>query len=94
MNQWQQKYCDIYYSGKKPRSKVGKEEFELLGQVKNYVTIEFPDFHGANGFQPAHSETYEVTLDACDMPNGKISVSVLASNLRLWTSRGYKITTK
>ena len=94
MNKWQEKYCAEYYSGKKPRSKVGKEEFELLGKVKEYVVVVFPDFTGANGFKPAHTETYKVTLDDCNIPEGKISVPVLASNLRLWVSRGYKIVTR
>ena len=33
------------------------------------------------------------TKDDCNMPEGLISVSVLASNLALWIGRGYKITT-
>lgn len=85
MNKWQTAYCNEYYDGKKPRTKTGKEKLELLGQVKETVTVEFPD---------GRTETYTVTENDCDMPNGKISVSVLASNLVLWTERGYKITTK
>ena len=94
MNKWQKKYCDEYYDGKKPRTKSGKEEFELLGKVKEYVIVEFPGFNDTNGFKPAHTEEYKVTLDDCNIPNGKISVCVLASNLSLWISRGYNIRTK
>lgn len=94
MNKWQQIYCDIYYNGKMPRTKAGKESVELLGKVKSQITVEFPDFNGANGFKPAHKETYIITANECNMPEGKISVSVLASNLSLWLSRGYKITTQ
>ena len=93
MNEWQRKYVDTYYNGKKPRSKVGKEQFELLGQVKNNIIVHFPDFNGANGFIPAHTEAYEVCLEECNMPEGKISVEILSSNLTLWLSRGYKIET-
>lgn len=94
MNKWQQKYCDEYYNGKMPRSKHGKADMELLGKIKDTVTVEFPDFNGANGFIPAHTDTYVVTEDDCNIPQGRISVTVLISNLNLWISRGYKITTK
>lgn len=94
MNEWQKKYCDEYYNGKKPRSKVGLREFDLLGKVKNYVIVEFPEFSGVNGVVPAHTETYKVTLDDCNMPEGKISACVLAGNLSLWTSRGYSVKTR
>lgn len=94
MNKWQKKYCDEYCGGKKPRSKSGLAEFNMLGNIKDYVIVNFPDFNGENGFTPAHTETYKVTLDDCDIPNGKISVTVLASNLTLWASRGYTIQTK
>ena len=90
MNKWQEKYCEEYYDGKMPRSKQGKYEFELLGKIKDTVTVEFPEFNGKS----AHAETYTVTEDDCNIPEGKISVCVLASNLTLWLSRGQKITTK
>ena len=84
MNKWQKKYCDEYYNGKMPRSKQGKADMELLGQIKETVTVEFAN----------RTETFTVTEDDCDIPNGKISVPVLVSNLNLWLSRGQKITTK
>lgn len=93
MNKWQEVYVNTYYDGKKPRTKIGKEQFELLGLMKSKVIVHFPDFNGANGFIPAHTEEYIITEDDCDMPNGKISVSVLSGNLTLWKSRGYKIET-
>jgi hypothetical protein len=55
------------------------------------VTVHFPDFNGANGFVPAHVETYRIDLDKCDMPHGIISVEALSSNLPFWTRRGYEI---
>lgn len=84
MNKWQKKYCDEYYNGKMPRSKQGKADMELLGQIKETVTVEFAN----------RTETFVVTEDDCDIPNGKISVPVLVSNLNLWLFRGQKITTK
>ncbi len=91
MNKYQQEYLNIYYDGKKPRNKVGKEELELLGNIKgDKIRVHFPDFNGINGFKPAHVEEYQIT-DKCDMPNGKISVEVLSRNLSLWTERGYQI---
>ena len=94
MNTWQKVYCDTYFGGKKPRSKRDKEVVELLGTVKEKITVKFPDFKGINGFEPAHAETYVVTENECNMPEGKISVSALAGNLRLWLARGYEVTTK
>lgn len=93
-NKWQKAYCDIYFKGKSPRTKQGKIDMDLLSKVKSIVTVQFPDFTGINGFVPAHTETYTITEKECDMPNGKISVGVLVSNLSLWLSRGYKVTTR
>ena len=84
MNRWQEVYCNEYHNGKMPRTKQGKADVELLGKVKSQVRVEFPD----------RTETLIVTENDCDIPNGKISVSVLISNLNLWLSRGYKISTK
>lgn len=94
MNKWQKTYCDIHYKGKMPRTKQGKADVELLGKIKSQVIVEFPDFNGANGFKPAHTEIFTVTENDCDIPNGKISVDILISNLNLWISRNYKIYTK
>lgn len=83
MNKWQTKYCEEYFNGKMPRTARGKEDVQLLGMVKSSVTVHLP-----NGTQ-----TYVVTEDDCDMPNGKISVRVLANNLSFWLQNGYRITT-
>ena len=92
MNKWQQRYVNEYYDGKKPRDKSGKLRFDLLGQVKEKVTVHFPEVKCENGkVRPAHSETYTVTEDKNDMPNGIISACLLSGNLALWASRGYKI---
>ena len=91
MNKYQQKYLDIYYDGKNPRDKAGKEELILLGNLNSdKIRVHFPDFNGANGFRPAHTEEFRVANE-CDMLKGKISIEVLSSNLRLWASRGYEI---
>lgn len=90
MNKWQKKYCDEYYKGKIPNTKQGKETVALLGDVKDTIIVEFPKTKE----KPAHIETYIVTEDDCDIPNGKISVSVLVSNLVFWKFRGYKVTSK
>lgn len=94
LNKWQKQYIDEYHDGKMPRRKVEKQRLNLLGKVKNYVIVDFPDFNGAEGFKPAHTEKYEVTLTECDIPNGKISVRNLAANLDLWLSRGYTVHTE
>ena len=87
MNKYQQRYLDIYYDGKKPRDKGGKEELALLGNLKsNHIRVHFPDFKAT----PAHAEEYHIT-DKCNMPERMIDVETLSSNLRLWTSRGYEI---
>ena len=93
MNEWQKHYVNELYDGKKPRSKRGKLELELLGKVREKITVHFPEFHSPVKSQnsPAHNETYVVTFDECNMPEGKISVLALASNLSLWTERGYGI---
>ena len=93
MNKWQKVYCDTYYNGKMPRSKSGKADVELLGKIKSKVIVDFPCHNSTNGFEPARTETYIVTENECDMPNGMISVCVLISNLNLWLSRGYKVAT-
>ena len=93
MNHWQEVYLSSY-GGKMPRSKAGKTEYELLEKVKGEVVVHFPDFTGINGFEPAHTEVYSVTANDCDMPNGRISVAALASNLILWLSRGYHVSTR
>ena len=90
-NRWQEYYRNTLYEGKVPRSNAGKEEYGLLGNVGESVTVHFPDFNGANGFKPGHTDTYVVTLDNCNIPAGLISVQVLAANLRLWAERGYMI---
>lgn len=85
MNNWQKVYCDTYFNGKKPRTNQGKHDVELLGMVKSEVSVEFAD---------GSKKIFVVTADDCDMPNGKISVRVLVSNLNLWLSRGYKVGTR
>ena len=86
MNKWQKHFIGTYYNGKKPRDVMGKLKFNLLGEVRDEVTVYYPD----------ESETFVVTLEDadCDMPSGIISVNVLASNLYLWASRGYRIESK
>lgn len=83
MNRWQQTYCDEYFNGKIPKTKQSKFNVELLGKVKSTITVELP----------SKTQTFIVTENDCDIPNNKISVRVLVSNLNLWLSRGYKITT-
>ena len=94
LNQWQKVYYDTYYKGEIIQSEEGIYDMELLSGIKNKVAVEYPDFNGINGFVPAHTETLTVTENECDIPNRKISVTVLVSNLKLWMSRGYKIYTQ
>lgn len=83
MNKWQKIYCETYYNGKLPRTNKGKAEYEMLGLIKDAVIVHFPD----------GPQTLRVTEDDCNIPEGRISVRVLASNLTLWQDRGYKIQT-
>ena len=91
LNKWQKHYIDTLYEGKMPRDKIGKSQLELLKNVKETVTVHFPDFNGFHGFEPAHTETFRVELDECNMPKGIINVEVLSGNLMFWTFRGYAI---
>lgn len=81
MNKHQKIYCDTYYNGKIPRTNKGKAEYEMLGLITDAIVVYFPD----------GPKTFRVTEDDCNIPEGRISVRVLASNLTLWNSRGYKI---
>ena len=86
MNRWQEVFCNIYYEGKVPTSKIGKEEYDLLGEMSGApvakVSVRIPG---------KALEVYRITEYDCDMPKGKISVSVLASNLRFWKFRGWEV---
>lgn len=94
MNRWQLTYCKEYYKGKEPKSKRGQEDLALLGQVQDIVIVEFPGRNNAGNLTPPRTEILIVTDYDCNIPGGVISVSVLVSNLNLWLSRGYKVTTK
>ena len=85
INKWQKKYCEVYYKGKVPKSKIGKYEYDLLGDVKDYVIVTYD-----NGKRVE----LEVTLDECDIPNNKINVETLASNLRFWKFNGFLVQTR
>ena len=92
-NKWQEYYKDILYDGKMPRTKQGKAEYAFLGKVKDSVTVHFPEFHSpiVSQCHPAETKTFKVSFDECNIPDGIISVLVLASNLILWTERKYQI---
>lgn len=90
LNKWQQAYIRIYFDGKMPRSKSDKEELRLLGEMKEKVIIDFPSM----GEKPAHTEEYIIRDGDCDMPNGYISVEILASNLTYWNFRGFTVRTE
>ena len=83
MNNWQKIYCETYYDGKLPRTKYGKWAMDILSQMGEKVIVHFP----------SGTKTYIITENELDLPNGKISVANLVSNLELWISRGYKIET-
>ena len=92
-NRWQKYYRNTLYGGRMPGSKTGKTEYELLGNVRKTVTVHFPERVLPTGkTEPERDEKYTVTLDDCNMPEGRISVEVLSANLTLWTLRGYGIT--
>ena len=80
-NKWQKHYRENIYDGRLPQWGVGREEYDLLGDIGDTVTVCFP----------AGEDTFRVTFEDCDIPNGVISVQVLSSNLRLWSERGHEI---
>ena len=94
MNKWQEKYVTKCCGGRKPRSVNGKTELELLGKVKDFVIVDFPNRSTEFGMKPACTERYLVTMSDCDLENGKISVSILANNLRVWLEHGYAVHTR
>lgn len=94
MNKWQKKYVEKCCGGRKPRTNDEKTELALLGKVKDYIIIDFPNYSTPDGMVKAHREKYLVTMSDCDIPNGKMSVSILATNLRIWLSRGYSVCTR
>lgn len=85
MNKWQKKYVDIYYDGEIPADSEGRVAYDLLGKLRSEITVEF---------QNGEKETYRIDLEECNIPEGVISVRILARNLVLWITRGLKITTK
>ena len=86
-NKWQEYYRKNYCSGR-----ADARRYELLGKIKgDKITVHYPDFNGIRGFVPAHEETFEITFEENNMPEGKISVPCLSANLDLWESRGYRI---
>ncbi|MBR4314169.1 MAG: hypothetical protein IKP66_04590 [Lachnospiraceae bacterium] len=91
MNEWQKYYSEKYCGGIIPKRKGEKEDFELLGKCGKTITVDFPDFKGINGFEPAHTTTFTIRKEFPNMPKGIISVDCLLSNLYLWMSRGYTI---
>lgn len=86
MNEYQKIYCELYFDNKKPKTKSGKIIFNVLGQLENYITV----------YLPSGPKDFKITTNDIEnnMPNGIISVRILSSNLELWLSRGYKMTTK
>ena len=76
-----------------PRGNRNKWCYEMLGQIRETVTVHFPEFKGLHGVEPAKVVTYKVDEQKVDMPHSVISVLTLASNLELWAERGYKMTT-
>ena len=93
MNKWQKIYCDTYYNGKKPRSKQGKHEFELLGKITTSITVHFPAFQSPIPSQcsPARTETYVLDETTINVPKGIVNPQFIAGNLALWESRDYQI---
>ena len=93
INVWQKVFRDELFGGKKPKGREGIYKDALLAKVGKTVMVEMPDFNSFSGFVPAHTETYMVTKDECDMDHGLISVMVLVSNLALWLDRGLTVKT-
>ena len=85
MNKWQKVYCDIYYDGKEPKTKRGEKRHGT--SCKNKVIVTFPKIDKFPRFEVDHINTFIVTENDCDMPNGKISVIGLVENLEFWDSR-------
>ena len=91
MNRWQQQYLEHYYKGQTPRDKTGQNMYEFLGKVEKEVTVHFPAFDGVNEYKPAHTETYTLSEDSCDMRNNIMSITALSLNVTRWQKNGYRI---
>ena len=81
MNRFQEIYINLDCNGEVPDSQKEKTIYDVLGNIKENIIVHFP----------TKNETYQVTENDCDMPNGKISVRVLSRNIPLWTIREYEI---
>lgn len=94
MNRWQRAFMDQMGFKNVPRGKWNKWCFDVLGKVRETVTVQFPEFRDPHGVKPAETKTFVVDENKIDMPNGFIDVLTLASNLEFWIAdRGYKVTT-
>lgn len=93
INKWQMYYVDSLCDGKRPSTPQELMDYTRLGNIEEKVIVHFPKFDSPIKSQnkPAHTETFEVTFDRNDMPNGIINVETLLSNLNLWVGRGYKV---
>lgn len=80
-NKWQKYYRETLCGGTFSAGGTAELEYTLLGKVGEKLTVHFPD----------GEKTFKVTFDDCNIPNGIISVRILASNLRLWIRREHKI---
>ena len=92
-NKWQKHYRNTILDGRKPTSKISKEQYEILGKLKDTVTVHFPEFYSTIESQchPAMVKTFTITFDDMNVPENRLSVQGAAANLALWTDRGYRI---
>lgn len=87
MNKFQKEYLDYYFDGdlSKVKYERDKREYELLGDVKDYIEVTFPsgkkeEFKTMTGFETA------------DMSKGTIDTIKLAGNLYYWIEvRGWTV---
>lgn len=93
LNKWQKFYVETYCGGKLPKRNAEVMDLLILDEVKDSVTVHFPEFKSpiASQCHPAEVRTFTVTFTENNMPEGRISVLCLLSNLKLWESRGYEI---
>ena len=89
MNRWQKIYCDTYYNGKTPRSAVGRKEFELLGPIKDQITVHFPETKK----EIAKTKTFVITEIEDNIPDGMIAAKTLGPQLFSWYTKGYQVET-
>lgn len=90
MNKWQKEYCKNYCKGKEPKKGDMKDDFDMLGQIKDEVTVTIPTDNG----YPDIIKTYKVVGgESGNMLMDELDIIDLLNNLYFWFDKGYDVET-